>query len=63
MALSAARRWSVGKTTTIGLLDKKAERQVGSPFFPPQKSRIEFSFHKGIRESLELAAAILSAIA
>jgi len=40
----------MAKTYNQGLLGEKTERQVRHPGFPPKKSRVHRSLHKGIRE-------------
>src|SRR2546430_1748106 len=50
MALSAARRWSLGKTTTRGSLTRTRYANSGTPFSRPKKSCIHVSLQKGLRE-------------
>src|ERR1700720_889170 len=50
MALSAARRWLRGRTTTKGSLTRRRNAKSGGRLSPSKKGRIDFSFRKAVRK-------------
>src|ERR1700720_3850265 len=50
MALSAARRWLRGRTTTKGSLTRRRNAKSGGRLSPSKKGCIDFSFRKAVRK-------------